>query len=253
MGSGNENKRRREERIRMLLDRSRQTFGRAPSGPPAEPRGIGSAEPHKYAAEPDPEIEWKRKSKEWLREINGADSLGTSQTSHDRSPLDRMPSGSRMLTGLLRRFALSALVFGAVWVLFRLDMPGAGPARAFVVAALTEEMDTAAVATWYRDAFAGAPSFIPSFGTEGTESRRADGTVRIPIVAPVQGGSIVRSFAETLNGVEIYGAAGTAVAAMETGRVSGVFIEGPGAVRVVIRHADKVESVYGKLAEAAVQ
>lgn len=257
MGASKENKRRREERIRSLLDRPPEAYGRPPAGTVADNRRTEPAEPGKTtagqgirAAEPDPEIEWKRKSREWLHAVHGGEREGTRD---DEYPSGRMPGSGRQSTGFLRRLVLSAVLFGAVWGLFRLDMPWAEPARAFVIAALTEEMDTAAVAAWYRDTFAGAPSFIPSFGTAGTESRSVDGTVRLPVVAPVPGGSVVRSFAETLNGVEIYGAADSAVRAMETGRVSRVSADGAGGVRVVIRHADKVESIYGKLFEATVQ
>ncbi len=204
----------------------------------------------------DPETEWKRKSKEWL-DSGGAPRSAWSR-SEDGAPERPMPpprGRGSFLRGLFIQLAASLALFAAVWGIFQLDMPGAEPVRTFIVRGLTEQLDTGAIAAWYQDSFSGAPSFIPIFRQpeDATESTRVGGTVELTVVAPVAGGAVVRTFAESLGGIEIAAAPGGPVGAIETGRVSQVAGSEKAGYNIVIQHASARKSIYGRLSAADVQ
>ena len=188
-------------------------------------------------AERDPETEWKQRSREWL-----------AASGRDRAPglfggeEPRQRGG--MIRSLLVRLAVSGVLFAAVWGLFQLDEPWASAPQRLIAQALTEDMDTRAAAEWYQRTFAGSPAFIPIFGQE---EERMDGGPGLPVVAPVASGEVVRSFAETLAGIEIAGEPGSVVTAAETGRVTHVTGGENEGYSVVIRHAGKRMTVYGRM------
>jgi|CeladaMinimDraft_18_1061708.scaffolds.fasta_scaffold03490_1 stage IV sporulation protein FA len=193
-------------------------------------------------AERDPETEWKRRSREWLAASDESRAPGMFDGDE--------PRRGGLLRSLLARCAVSAALFLAVWGLFRLDEPWAAAPQRLIAQALTEDMDTRAAAEWYRRTFAGSPAFLPIFGQE--EDRTEDGP-GIPVVAPVASGEVVRPFAETLAGVEIAGESGAVVTAAETGRVTHVTGGEEEGYSVVIRHAGKRMTVYGRLGTVFVE
>ena len=71
--------------------------------------------------------------------------------------------------------------------------------------------------------------------------------MELPLVTPLTGGSVVRSFAETLSGVEIAGRSEESVSAVETGRVLLVTDDEKTGKTIVIQHADNRVTVYGRL------
>jgi stage IV sporulation protein FA len=255
-------KARREDRIRSILE---QQSGAAQAGAPAagslmtgvaNERAVLDSKPYRDAEAPvDPETEWKRKSKEWLH--SGGPPRSAWSRNEDEAPEKQMPPGSRgsFLRGLFMQLAASLALFAAVWGVFQLDMPGAEPVRTFIVRGLTEQLDTGAIAAWYQDTFSGAPSFIPIFRQpeDSAESTRVGGTVELTIVAPVAGGTVVRTFAESLAGIEIAAASGGPVGAIETGRVSQVAGSEKTGFNIVIQHASARKSIYGHLSSADVQ
>jgi stage IV sporulation protein FA len=223
--------------------------------------------------EPDPEKLWKSRENPWSE--SGWDTVLQGGGIHDRSLHDqalhersvhdrnsrlkpdypnRDRSGWSGLGKVLAvKFTISAFIFAGAWGMFALEEPWAKTGQSFVKRALSEDMDLAAVAAWYRDKFAGAPSFIPIFNPQQENAHNADGTVQLPVYAPVRGGTVVHPFAELLNGVEIAAPSKAKVSAVETGRVMLVTGDNTnGSVTVVMQHANRRVSVYGKLAEANV-
>jgi len=252
MARGSGVKRRRAERIRAILEGNLNEPAaggvRHEKAKPAQtPPAGGAAEAPRAAhvrddrEERDPETEWKRRSREWLAEADADRASGRSGGDHPRSGL---------LRGLLARTAASAALFAAVWGLFQSDEPWASAPQRLIAQALTEDMDTRAAAEWYRRTFAGSPAFIPIFRQE--EDRAEDGP-GLPVVAPVASGEVVRSFAETLAGIEIAVSPGATVTAAETGRVTHVTGGGAEGYSVVIRHAGGRMTVYGRLGRVDVE
>jgi Membrane-bound metallopeptidase len=245
-------KRRRAERIRAILEANRTEAdadgiryasvepdgipvpGGAAGDPASAPRPSSLKD---VRTERDPETEWKLRSREWLAASDRSRAPGLFDGEEPRR------SGG-MIRGLLARLAVSAVIFAAVWGLFRLDEPWASAPQRLIAQALTEDMDTKAAAEWYQRTFAGSPAFIPIFRQE---EARSEGGPGLPVALPVASGEIVRSFAETLAGIEIAGEPGSIVTAAETGRVTHVTGSGAEGYSVVIRHAGNRMTVYGRM------
>ncbi len=209
-----------------------------------------------HAAELDPEAAWKRNPNPWA----GWDEDGPApRRSYVRAadptrfaPQDGPRNRHTLGGSFMRKLAGSLLVFGAVWGLFQLEEDWALQGQALVKQALTDEIDFAAAADWYKNAFAGAPSFIPIFNNSAEEAASADGTVRLPIVSPLPGSTLVQTFAELLNGIELAGASGQAVAAVETGRVQTTTGQADKGFTVLLQHANGRLTIYGGLADIEV-
>ncbi|MCM3746709.1 M23 family metallopeptidase [Paenibacillus pasadenensis] len=211
----------------------------------------------------DPEIEWKNSANPWrrLEEASGVKGgLGERRSISGRS--GGVPGGSgggnggqpgnlgsRIAKGFSRRLLVSAALFAAVWGLFQLDGAAARHGQALVREALTKPMNMAAVAGWYEGLFGAPPSFIPGFGDN---SQQASAKPERAAETPVEGGSIVRSFAELLGGVEISGQPGAEVRAAEEGRVLLVSASDAKGPTVVLQHAGGRTTYYAQLGEANV-
>lgn len=207
------------------------------------------------ADELDPEAVWKANPNPWASWSGnigfGERNLSVKQAG--RLPVKDMKPGKHPFRKELQwKLAIALILFGGVWAMFSYDSEMTRKGQAVVKQALTEEIDFAAAAAWYRDNFSGAPSFIPIFGEEPNEAIGTGGTVKLPIVAPLQDGSLVRTFAELLNGIELAGASEETVVAAESGRVIVLTEAGAGGASIVIEHANKRVTVYGKLGETSV-
>lgn len=220
----------------------------APAAPDRRAQGYRTQHP-RSTDESDPERAWKANPYPWL----GWDK---DEMVHSRKgggfPGDSGDGGHTFGRELLQKTVAAAVIFAAVWGMFRLDPPWTRGGQQFVRQALTQEMNFEAVAAWYREVFDGAPTFIPIFNPNPGEATETGGTVKLPLVAPVQGGAVVRSFAELLSGVEIAGESGARVRAAETGRVTHVADEGGKGTTIVIQHAGNRVTVYGALSESNV-
>ncbi|GLX69527.1 M23 family metallopeptidase [Paenibacillus glycanilyticus] len=208
----------------------------------------------------DPEKLWKTNPQPWL----GWDSKGNKSrpgnfahpeygTVHDYD--DGGNNRRPFLRSELKWKAVIAVVlFAAIWGVFHNESPLAQKGQTIVKNALTDEMDFTAVATWYKETFAGAPSFIPIFNDHTKEAESANGSVELPVVSPLPDGAIVRTFAELLNGIELAGTSKEEVSAIETGRVLVVSeAENGGGYTIVIEHANSRSSVYAKLGTVSVK
>lgn len=198
----------------------------------------------------DPERLWKANPNPW----ESAGWIAPLPSKYDRNGKaggptpPSSPPFSFIVRGLFIQTAISAALFVIIFAIFKMDMPVAKKGQEVVTAALTEEINFDAAATLYKDMFAGAPSFIPLFGSHNNpQTQVTEGAVELPIVAPLINGSVVRSFAETLSGVEIAGQPSQEVLAAETGRVINVTNDGETGETVVIQHANNRVTLYGHL------
>ncbi|MFC5650088.1 peptidoglycan DD-metalloendopeptidase family protein [Paenibacillus solisilvae] len=243
---------RRQERIRLIMNEKQQGTGtqarldKTPDDfmPPIIARDM------KPELEQDPERLWKSQPNPWesagwrVPPIPSKNNFQTKDGGGGQSGPDLKFIGR----GLFIQSAISAALFIILFAMFRLDNPAAKQGQQLVTAALTENMDFESAAEWYKQVFSGAPSFIPSFGKDDNNAAKlAEGEVELPIIAPLAAGSVVRTFAETLSGVEIAGHSEEAVLAAETGRVLLVTDDENTGKTVVIQHADNRVTVYGRL------
>ena len=255
MDSKNSIRERRQERIRLIMNENQQAAG---THTRIEKTNDGFMPPH-TAIEPKPDLEqdperlWKSQPNPWesagwrLAPVLSKDNRNMQKTDRGRSN----PTGPDMkfvARGLFIQSAISAALFIILFTMFRLDSPLAKQGQQLVTAALTENMDFDSAEKWYKQVFSGAPSFIPMFGSEEPKAAKlAEGEVELPLVTPLTGGSVVRSFAETLSGVEIAGRSEESVSAVETGRVLLVTDDEKTGKTIVIQHADNRVTVYGRL------
>ncbi|MFD0962334.1 peptidoglycan DD-metalloendopeptidase family protein [Paenibacillus chungangensis] len=289
MGTRDDVKKRRHHKIKSLTRQYADRTAREEEGKPAEPvRGrisAGSKEKdrmpfvqaerinrerlllehssrdseertHSGDRLADPELDWKRNPNPWERweEYSGRGGvhrrgIGLQDQHEPESP--NPPRGHHFRKQLVRKLAIAIVLFFAVWGIFQWQHPWTVKAQAVVKEALTEEMDFAAVAGWYKSVFAGAPSFIPIFNDNNDEAIGVEGDiVKTPIVSPLEGGVLLRTFAELLNGIELAGEPGMQVVAVERGRVVMVSREGDS---VLLQHAGGRMSIYGKLGSSDIR
>ncbi|MBD2844611.1 M23 family metallopeptidase [Paenibacillus sp. IB182496] len=195
----------------------------------------------------DPEALWKAQRGPW-RGWSGDPGSGPEGPGEPEGP----PGGDGGLARTwLARLLTGALVFVAVWMLFQLDTPWARRSQAVIAQALTDEMDFARAAAWYADTFADTPVFIPFIGEREPQTTRVSGMPETPLQPPLEGGVVVRPFAELLSGVEIAAAPLAEVHAIGAGRVLHVSA-GEREMTVVIQHTNDRMTVYGRLRDAAV-
>ncbi|MCR2802635.1 M23 family metallopeptidase [Paenibacillus soyae] len=286
MGVRDDVKLRRQEKIRSLLhqyqERPQQTEISIPQPKRGRPSGVAPesealldeqdswrSAPDWAAMQPeltdpkpgarrsrpeDPELAWKKNPNPWAGWDNGSPSTSgarsfvKSQHTDDFEPPEGGGWGS-LRKSFAWKLILSAALFGGIWMMFELDHPLAQQGQQFVKEAMTDEMNFDAVALWYKDVFAGAPSFIPIFEERGGGAALVDGEPNTPVVAPIEEAVIVRTFAELLNGIELAGESGAPVVAVETGRVIQVTEKGDS---ILIQHANDRITIYGKLGTANV-
>ncbi|CAH0119123.1 MULTISPECIES: M23 family metallopeptidase [unclassified Paenibacillus] len=237
---------RRQRKIRSLLESQpeRQEEKTFPPRSNSAHRPISEL-PLSNAPEPDPEQVWKQQRNQlW----NSPPAAGGGE-----DPETPERNGSSAIRSFGVKLAVCALLFAAVWGLFQVQKPWAGPAKSFIAQALTEEMNFQAIAAWYEQTFGGAPSFIPIFQTTDNRAEKANSTVAF--VVPLDG-SVVQSFAMTLKGIEIASSSSNhdySVKAVDTGRVVQVSRDPELGLTVAIQHAGQYLSVYGRLGEAEVK
>ncbi|WP_337099533.1 M23 family metallopeptidase [Paenibacillus sp. YIM B09110] len=204
----------------------------------------------------DPETAWKSNPNPWAswrEDVGFGEHKTFIKSAYDPTRHAKPPKKHPFRREFMWKLAIAVLLFGGVWAMFGNDSEWSLKGQAIVKNALTEEIDFAAAAAWYKETFAGAPSFIPIFEDNKGEAIGADGSVKLPVVAPLVSGALVRTFAETLNGVELAGASEETVVAVETGQVIVITDGDDKGASIVIQHANKRVSVYGKLGEMEVK
>ncbi|MFD2116472.1 peptidoglycan DD-metalloendopeptidase family protein [Paenibacillus yanchengensis] len=197
----------------------------------------------KKKVERDPEKAWKNNPNPWQK-------WDQSSTTLSKSNYIKEPDWSRYSTNHKKmkwwhRFTLKLLIavalFLSVWTMFQSDQKWAQQGQAAVRRVLTEELNFTAVATWYNENFTGSPSLLPSFSQQREEMIKVDAPVQSLVVSPLEEGSLISTFAELLNGVELAAPALSPVRAMENGRIILVSEE---QATIIIQHANKRISIY---------
>ncbi|WP_082361044.1 M23 family metallopeptidase [Bacillus sp. FJAT-28004] len=208
----------------------------------------------------DPEVVWKTNPNPWdnWKEDKGFIDKrrfvkGPDLSNHNEPGSGGGKNNHTFGKELKWKLGIALLLFGAVWAMFRYDTVYTLKGQALVKQALTDEIDFAAAAAWYKETFAGAPSFIPIFQDNSEDVVGADGTVKLPIVTPLQGGSLIRTFAELLNGIELAGSSEAEVVAAETGRVLLLSDQSDQGSTIVIQHVNQRVTVYGMLGKTNVK
>lgn len=204
--------------------------------------------------EQDPEKLWKSSSAPWLG-VNRPGGTGYGDLAAEYPPIGPVDGGgSRFLRQLRLQIVASAVLFGVIWGLFQLNGGMAERGQTMVTAALTDEFNFQTVEAWYDRTFAGSPAFIPLFGDNKDEVTAVDGAPHstLPIVSPLPKSTLIKSFAESLGGIELAGDPGSSVAAAETGQVVLVTENSGKGQTVVIQHSGGRQTQYGQLASASV-
>lgn len=118
----------------------------------------------------------------------------------------------------------------------------------WIEGAIKDDIPFTKLSAWYNQTFSGSPSFIPIFDNKSQQvmSRRADE----PLPLPVPDSLIIRSFADSLTGLELATAQGAEVLAVDEGRV--VFVREEGDT-VIIQHSNQYVSIYAKLTSTSVE
>ncbi|CAM3084286.1 M23 family metallopeptidase [Paenibacillus sediminis] len=238
-------KQRRERRIEQLLteEQSNSRFARFDQPRlnqesmntkmlPTVSRGVL----HNDYEELDPEVLWKRERGKW-NEQGGSDA-------------HQPPS---FIKSFLLRTLISAIIFGLLWSMNDINSPWSVRVKAFVLQALTQEMNFEQIEVWYEEHFGGAPTFISIFNGDDRNATKVNGTSSF--VSPLSG-TIVQSFDENLRGIEIaptQQSAVTRVKSIETGRVLEVSHAAQAGETVRIQHPDGYVSIYSNLSKSVVQ
>jgi Membrane-bound metallopeptidase len=238
-------------KVRPMKERQNQRYEDEAFFPAAYSMDTGGGD------ELDPEKLWKTNPTPWLGWEAGDGKNGRFGSEYATMyDSDDGGSGRRPFfrNELKWKAVIAAILFAAIWGVFHSESPLAQKGQTVVKNALTDEMDFTAVATWYKETFAGAPSFIPIFNQEEKKAASANGSVELSVVSPLPDGALVHTFAELLNGIELAGSSKEEVSAIETGRVLVVSeAENGKGFTVLIEHANGRSSVYGKLGTVTVK
>lgn len=183
--------------------------------------------------ERDPEKMWKQGHRGWYDNV-------TEPVIPPRNP--------SFTAGLMRRFAASVLLFGAVWGIFSVHEPWALRVQGYIVEGLSREMDFQAAQVWYEEHFGGPPSFIPIFGQSDQDTTKVNASSTL--VPPLKG-QLVQSFAIDLKGILIVpegdSLSSREVKSVETGRVLEVKKLPDSSVTVTIQHTGERTAQYSRL------
>lgn len=164
-------------------------------------------------------------------------------------------TGFNLFRSLLRRTAVSAVLFAGVWGLFQSNASWTIAPKTVIADVLHNDMDFAAATAWYERNFGGTPSFLPVLG-HTTDVVNGSG-IRQLLGKPISG-TVVQPFALSMKGIEIVPDTATTgglvqVVSSGAGRVLEVLGDATSGYTVVIQHAGKVTAIYGRMNESDVQ
>lgn len=199
----------------------------------------------------DPEYAWKQREKELLAWY-GADTRdhhsggGGERKEDELKDWNFVPSKNQ----IWKRLLASVAVFGLVWGLFQVNAPWTVKGKQFVTKALTEDMDMQKAAAWYRQAFSGAPSFLPAFGShKKEEATKVSAPALRAFTTPVHG-AVITPYSEKFQGVVLETPAGANVKVLDSGRIIFAGNREESGYTIVVQHTDGYRSTYGYLQPA---
>ncbi|MFD0674356.1 peptidoglycan DD-metalloendopeptidase family protein [Cohnella sp. GCM10027633] len=267
---------RRRERIQQLLDEM-ETKGNDEAADPLLPVPAAPVEAQMKAEhvttlappsaqlppmspimpydDPDPELWWKEKQRtmkyDTASQWTGMKGLPPTSRAPD---LRRAPGRSGLspwARGMAIRIFIAGLLFGGIWGGMKLELPGSGEAKLWLIDSVSNDMDFEAIEAWYGDTFGGSPSFLP-FSPRGVETKEASVSLKPEDTVPPVQGRVVETFAQSGSGVQVAAPGGSDIVSVYAGRVLQVQSEGEGGVTILVEHPSRVLSVYGNLGSAAV-
>ncbi|GFN33622.1 M23 family metallopeptidase [Paenibacillus xylaniclasticus] len=201
------------------------------------------------AYEQDPEKLWKANAAPWLGSYSDRQS-----GSRKYNDIYRVEGSSKFWWHFRNQLIVSVILFGIIWGEFKLEGEPAQQVQTAVTAALTTEFDFQSVSAWYERTFAGSPAFIPLFSSGGN-TETVEGAALTPqaFVSPLPESTLVKSFAQSLGGIELAGLPDAPVSAAATGQVILVTPDAGEGQTVLIQHAGGRQTLYGQLGEAKVR
>lgn len=246
-------RRRRQERIKSLLERSGDAasarFGDLQRrGPERDRRAAetgGFAAPEAFdglfrddadGRMDDPEYVWKQQQKHLAAQYRGA---------YEEGGWNGFLSPRHMLFRMIG----AVVLFAAVWGLFQIDRPWAETAQEAVRRSLTEPLDFRRWQSWYEAHFDGFPSLIPAFDSRDDRAREASAADLLrSFHAPVEEAEVIAPFSPTHPGVVLKTPAAARVYSVETGRVMFAGEMRQTGKTVIVQHAGGIRTIYGYLA-----
>jgi stage IV sporulation protein FA len=245
-------RRRRQERIKSLLERAGDAASAHPGNPNQRPERSrrtaemsGSVAPAAFdglfaedagGRMDDPEYVWKQQQKQLAAQYRGA---------YDEGGWNGFLSPRHMLFRLIG----AALLFAAVWGLFQSDRPWAEKAQEAVRRSLTEQLDFRRWQSWYEAHFDGFPSLIPAFKSGGERAKEASAADLLrSFHSPVEEAEVIAPFSATHPGVVLKTPAAARVYSVETGRVTFSGETRQTGRTVIVQHAGGIRTIYGYLA-----
>lgn len=134
------------------------------------------------------------------------------------------------------KWAICVLLYALAVAAFRWEHPVAEKAEGLLRSAMTESFDFHKAADWYKRHIGTVPSFLPAFETKGRSEGKA---------APVAGR--LGGYTDAGEGIWLTVEPGAKVQAIEEGWVIFAGELPSTGLTVVLRHANGLESVYGRL------
>ena len=189
--------------------------------------------------ERDPEKLWKKDHNHW-KNVNV----------EEHETQEEGQSSYSFFKHVKIQLVVAIVLFTIIFGLNQLEHRSVTQAKAWLETELQHSLDFVAIASWYEQTFQGSPSFIPSFGSKSELALADHSDTAIEMTTPVEGGILLHSFAELLNGVEIAGASKAEVRAVEKGRVILVPEQQDS---VIIEHANERVSIYTRLSSVNVE
>jgi len=197
----------------------------------------------------DPELWWKlkqqhEKAKVEVEEGDASSELETLSSEHQPT---KKPSLS-FWHHFKYQLYISLIIFIVFVFVQKLDESRPIKAVTWLEAQLHNQIPFVEISNWYEQNFSGSPSFIPIFNNKSQQVMTKQ-TSDI-LVLPVLNGIVVRSFADSLTGIELSTEKGAEVLAVDEGRV--VFVRDE-ADTVIIQHSNQYVTIYSKLAVTNVE
>lgn len=196
----------------------------------------------------DPETWWKLNPNPWEKWDGGKIDVINKQNNQPVKIVEAKEKHS-FLRQFKIQFTISCILFLIIVILGQLPNTSLQKGKEWLREALSAPFNFVAVANYYEQFFAGSPSFIPSFGNR-SEQVLAKHQELTDSVSPLRNASLIQSFAQTFNGIELAGDDSGEVIAIEKGRVILVRDQQDS---IIIQHANNKISIYAKLEQVFVE
>ena len=192
----------------------------------------------------DPELWWKLKQQHEHKKNDDNENKQTDMTA--------IPPFSRKKLSFISHFKIQLYIAVVLFIIFvfiqHLNSEQTTKVVGWLEKQMNNQIEFVAISTWYENTFSGSPSFIPTFDNKSQQVMSKDSHDSLPL--PVQDSLVIRTFADSLTGLELATEQGADVLAVDEGRV--VFVRDEGDT-VIIQHSNQYVSIYSKMALTSVE